>query len=178
MIITSLVVVNNTNTEMKINLIETAANLGLLLFNILCFNINNFMALKTIFIGLIIGITAGLLTAFIIPADFEIFVWITIIILIALYAVKSYNNRLFVKTFMNALFTGIVITSIHLIFLDHYLMNHPDEQKLLDSFGIHSDRIGLLIIAPIYWIVLGLLTGGLALLWQRFHQRKTDVGNN
>ena len=136
------------------------------------------MSLRLVFICLFVGTVSGLLTVFIIPAEFEILIWITIIVLIALYSVKSFGTQLFKKTFFNASLTGVVITSIHLIFLNDYLVSHLDEQELLDSFGIHSDRIGLLMIAPIYWILLGLLTGSLALLLQRFGKRKTNAKNS
>ncbi|OJJ13980.1 hypothetical protein BKI52_44750 [marine bacterium AO1-C] len=125
------------------------------------------MTTQSVLVYLIVGIIAGLLTIFVIAARFEIFVWLTIIVGLALYANAFFQASLFKHAFLYAFITGVTITATHLTFLGAYLKSHPEEQQTLTKLGISSNYLGLLLIAPIYWLVLGLLTGGLALLIQR-----------
>jgi len=125
------------------------------------------MTIQSLLIYLVVGIIAGLLTVFVIAAKYEVLVWIVLIIGLALYAHSFFHTALFKQTFLYALISGVAITATHLTFLNAYLKGHPDEQQTLAKMGITSDYLGLLLIAPIYWLILGLLTGGLALLIQR-----------
>ncbi|GEM_PF-4909071 len=126
------------------------------------------MTLRLVLICIAIGVAAGLLTALVIPVDFEILVWFVVIVVIAWLMINTGMVQLFKQAFIHAAITGMGITATHLTFLNAYLASHPEEKEMLSNWGISSDYLGLLMIAPIYWMILGLLTGAVALLLIRF----------
>ncbi|GAB4341016.1 MAG: hypothetical protein OHK0038_20640 [Flammeovirgaceae bacterium] len=111
-------------------------------------------------ITLIFGITAGLTTLFIIPSQFEVAVWMLLVLFLGILAHYQFDRNPFRNAFVIAIFAGITITTTHLYFIKHYLMTHQEEIETLDKILIkNSYRLTLLMIAPIYWIILGFLTG-------------------
>jgi len=126
------------------------------------------MTIQSLLVYLMVGILAGLLTVFVVAAKYEMLVWLALIVGLALYAHSFFQGPLFKQAFLYALITGAAITATHLAFLSAYLKSHPDEQQMFSKMGVSSSYLGLLLIAPIYWLILGLLTGGLALLIQRW----------
>lgn len=111
-------------------------------------------------ITLIFGITAGLTTLFIIPNQFEIVIWILLVLFLGILSHYQFDSYPFRNAFLIAIFAGIITTVTHLYFIKQYLMTHQEEIETLDKILIHNSyRLTLLIIAPFYWIILGLLTG-------------------
>ncbi len=109
--------------------------------------------------ALLLGVVAGLITLFIIPSEFEIFVWLFLILLISTYSQYQFENYTYKKTFIMSVLTGIVITLTHLYFINQYLLTHREEIQTLDKILINNSyRLTLFIIAPMYWIILGSLT--------------------
>ncbi len=116
--------------------------------------------MKTNFIpytfALIFGSMAGLITLFIIPSQFEIAVWLFLILFIGIYSHYQFANHKYKKTFVVSVLTGIAITLTHLYFIDQYLITHQEEIQTLDKILINNSyKLTLLIIAPIYWIIFG-----------------------
>ena len=110
-------------------------------------------------IALLVGFIAGLITLFIIPSEFEIFVWLVLILLISTYSQYQFEKYKYKKTFIISVLTGIVITLTHLYFINQYLLTHREEIQTLDKILItNSYRLTLFSIAPMYWIILGSLT--------------------
>ena len=110
-------------------------------------------------IALLLGFVAGLITLFIIPSEFEIFVWLFLILLISIYSQYQFEKSKYKKTFIISVLTGIVIMLTHLYFINQYLLTHREEIQTLDKILINNSyRLTLLIMAPIYWIILGSLT--------------------
>jgi phage shock protein PspC (stress-responsive transcriptional regulator) len=111
-------------------------------------------------IALTFGVTAGLTTLFVIPSQFEIAVWVLLTLFLGILSHYQFDKYKFRNAFVIAIFAGIAITLTHLYFIKQYLMTHQEEIETLDKILIKgSYRLTLLIIAPIYWIVLGALTG-------------------
>ena len=122
--------------------------------------------------AILIGFISGVITIYLIPNQFEILLWIILIVLIGLLGNRYYPDRPFVKTFGLALLTGIAITLTHITFLGDYLLSHKNEIEALNKIRLlNSDRLTLLIIAPIYWAVLGLSSGLIAKVSRRIVQK-------
>jgi len=112
-----------------------------------------------IFVSVIAGIVTGLTTIFVIPVKFELLVWGLLIIAIALFAKRNFNEKLYVNAFLLAILTGVCITLTHLLFLDSYLDSHASEIAGLDEIKIFNSYVWtLLAIAPVYWVVLGIVS--------------------
>ena len=95
-------------------------------------------------------------------------VWLAVISISGHIASNNFGNQLFFKTLLFVLPTGMVVTLTHIVLISDYLASHSDEIPHLEKINIaHSYRLTLLAIAPIYWALLGLLTGGAALLWRK-----------
>jgi len=105
-----------------------------------------------------IGVVAGLLTLFVIPSQFEIFVWVLLVLIIVVYSLHQFGSQKRRNILVISFLTGMAITLTHLYFIDQYLETHQEEIQALDKILINNSyRLTLLIIAPIYWVILGAL---------------------
>jgi hypothetical protein len=121
--------------------------------------------------AVILGLVTGLITLFIIPSLFEIFVWLFLILIIGIYTHYQVNSNKYRKTFVIAVLTGIVITFTHLSFINQYLETHHEEIQMLDKILINNSyRLTLLIVAPIYWSILGVLSIGIRLVIEKINK--------
>jgi len=110
-------------------------------------------------IALFFGVGAGLTTLFLIQNEFEIFVWLLLIVIISIYSNYQFGSQKYRMTFIISVVTGMTITLTHLCFVKQYLVTHPNEIQTLDKILIsNSYRLTLLVIAPAYWLILGILT--------------------
>ncbi|MEM8968193.1 MAG: hypothetical protein AAGE93_17375, partial [Bacteroidota bacterium] len=90
-------------------------------------------------------------------------VWAILIITIVGLCIKFFHQKLFWETFLFSITTGATVTGTHLLFIEAYLESHQAEIIMLDAIKIlDSYALTLLLIAPIYWLVLGLFSGLLA----------------
>jgi hypothetical protein len=63
---------------------------------------------------------------------------------------------------------GAAVTAVHLLFLARYVAGHRAELEALRALDIvRADGLLLVIAAPVHWLVLGGLTGGLVVWWRR-----------
>ena len=117
------------------------------------------------------GIVAGLITIYILSADFEPFLWITLAVAAA--AIAQRNNRpAFRSGFLIAVIIGAAVTLTHILLLDDYRSNHRHEMREIEKIKIaDSYSVTLLAMAPIYWVLFGLVTGLVSLLWTRVRRR-------
>lgn len=126
------------------------------------------MRIQLIIAPISIGILAGLVTIYAIPAKYELLLWIVLIIAGGAIAHKNFENHPFRNGFLFAVIIGLSITLTHIVFVNDYLSSHKDELQQIEKIKIaNSYRLTLLVLAPIYWAVLGLLTGLCTLLWKR-----------
>jgi hypothetical protein len=110
-------------------------------------------------IALFFGVGAGLTTLFLKQNQFEIFVWLLLIVIISIYSNYQFGSQKYRMAFIISVITGITITLTHLIFVKQYLVTHSNEIQILDKILIsNSYRLTLIVIAPAYWIILGILT--------------------
>lgn len=117
---------------------------------------------------LITGVTTGMLTIYFIPAQWEILIWLLLVAGIGFFTSRRHDQSLFKHGFRYAFMMGIMITMTHLKFMEDYLLSHPEERLLMETiFEDTSKIIALLLIAPVYWVILGILSGLTSLLWER-----------
>lgn len=110
-------------------------------------------------VALICGLLAGLTTLFIIPSQLELIVWLFLVLFIGVFSHYHFASHKYRKTFVISVLTGMTITLTHLYFIKQYLITHQEEIQMLNQILINNSyRLTLLIIAPVYWIILGLLT--------------------
>jgi hypothetical protein len=121
-----------------------------------------------VLIFIFIGIVCGLLTVFIIPASLEIVVWFALILGMgfAIGRDRQYDS-VFWPGVGNSVLVGVSITATHLLFLRRYVIGHQEELQFMKSLtGIESGLWNVVIFAPVYWMILGVLGGFSALIWR------------
>lgn len=126
---------------------------------------------------LAIGFISGWSTVFLLPNQYEIIIWVFLIVFWGIVSCRIFEGKLFRSAFFLSFLTGMVITATHLFFIAEYLAHHREEVEALDSIKINdSYGLTLLITAPVYWLILGVLSGVTALLIHRI-RRKTKNPN-
>jgi len=130
--------------------------------------------LKILLSAAALGIAAGLLTIFVIPENFEILVWLVLIVCIGLLSAQRFEKSLFKNTFTLSILTGVVITATHLLLFEFYTRSHPNEIASLSQLKLFgSMRLTLLLFAPIYWFLLGVLAGSCSMLFLKMRRDRT-----
>ena len=124
-------------------------------------------SVKNYLISIFTGISTGLLTLFIVPIEYEILVWLLLIIALGGVYSEMDQRKPFWNAFLCSLLVGCTITATHIMFLDTYIATHPSEIAMLKSYRLsYKLMITLLVIAPIYWLILGVLSGSVCLLFK------------
>jgi hypothetical protein len=114
--------------------------------------------LKHIVLAVITGFICGLITIFTITAQYELLVWLLLTIGISNYSLQEFKSNIYLNSFLFAVIIGVFITLTHIFFFNSYLKEHKDEIASLDTLKIcNSYRLTLLVIAPFYWAILGLI---------------------
>ncbi|MGB0525460.1 MAG: hypothetical protein ACPGJS_20965 [Flammeovirgaceae bacterium] len=123
---------------------------------------------KIALISIVLGTSTGLSTLFLIPSDYELMVWVILIITLAWSSLKLFQQKLFWNSFLFSIATGAIITVTHLLFIDAYLQSHPTEIKMLDTIKIFdSYTLTLLLLGPIYWLILASISGLIVKVYTR-----------
>jgi len=114
------------------------------------------------------GISIGLVTIYVLPAEFELFLWPVLIVVIGYFAARTADQGLFWLGFRDALAVGISISFTHLVLTRDYLLSHPEEKQHIEDYDRNlAPQLVLLMSAPVYWLILGALSGLLAILWAK-----------
>jgi hypothetical protein len=119
-------------------------------------------------IAVVSGIIAGILSIYVVPSQVEIGLWLLLVIVLGALAQRYLNKRLFLRSFLYGVIAGVFITLIHILLITDYLTSHAEEALAMEEIGRGSDWLTILIFAPVYWIMLGLLTGLAAITWRKF----------
>lgn len=113
------------------------------------------------------GIVAGIVNVYLVPREIEIGLWILLVVVLGALAQRYVEEKLFIRSFLYAAITGIFITIIHILLVTDYLASHIQERMAVEEYGMSSERLTLLVYAPIHWLMLGLLTGLSAVTWNK-----------
>lgn len=127
--------------------------------------------LKRYLYASVAGISIGLVTIYVLPAEFELFLWPVLIVVIGYFAARIADQGLFWIGFKYAIVIGMSITFTHLILTSDYLMSHPEAKQHVEDYNRSlAPQLVLLMSAPVYWLVLGALSGLLAVLWSKVNK--------
>jgi hypothetical protein len=128
--------------------------------------------MKEISFAALAGIIAGLITLYILPAKFEFILWFIMIVLGGYAISKNFHRDFFKNGFYMGVVTGVFITLIHIVFISDYLSGHQEEVKMLNEIKFsNSIKLKLLALAPVYWVILGILTGISAVIWNKLSRK-------
>ena len=118
--------------------------------------------------AIVAGMAIGLFTIYVLPADFELFLWPMLIVAIGYFTAKINTKKPFWPGFWYGVVVGISITLTHLVLTSDYLSSHPAEKQQITNYdpGL-APQWAMLMQAPIYWLVLGGLSGLLTILWTK-----------
>lgn len=114
------------------------------------------------------GVLTGVFSIYIVPSEVEIGLWLLLVIVLGALAERYLKERLFLRSFLYGIIVGVFITVIRIMLITDYLASHEQEALAMEEFGIGSDWLTLLVFAPVYWMMLGLLTGLAAITWRKF----------
>jgi hypothetical protein len=126
---------------------------------------------KNYLYAVVAGIATGLFTIYVLPAEFELFLWAMLIVAVGYFVAKAHTKSHFMAGFRYGLVVGISVTLTHIVLTSDYLLNHPAEAHQIQ--GYHPDlapQLALLMTAPVYWLILGALSGLMTILWTKVSQ--------
>jgi uncharacterized membrane protein (Fun14 family) len=128
------------------------------------------------FIGL--GVVVGLTTIYLVPARHEISVWLALIVVLVSAVSLLTTHGVWKRAFRASMLSGASVTATHASLLDPYLKSHPGEAAwLAEASSPLPERIVLLLIGPVYWLILFVVVGGVASAW-RSVRRRWQVGRS
>ncbi|MFD2520003.1 hypothetical protein [Emticicia soli] len=127
--------------------------------------------LKRYLYASVAGISIGLVTIYVLPAEFELFLWPVLIVVIGYFAARTADQGLFWLGFRYAIVVGISISFTHLILTNDYFLSHPEEKQHIEDYNRSlAPQLVLLMWAPVYWLILGALSGLLTVLWSKVNK--------
>lgn len=126
---------------------------------------------KNFLYAIVAGVAIGLFTIYVLPPEFELFLWPMMIVAIGYFGAKANSKSHFWTGFWYALAIGISITLTHLSLISDYLSSHPAEKHQIINYdpGL-APQLVLLMAAPIYWLILGGLSGLMTILWTKVNK--------
>ena len=114
------------------------------------------------------GLAIGFFTIYIFPTEFELFLWPVLIVAIVYFTAMTQKTSPFWAGFWYALVVAVSITITHLILIKDYLLSHPEEKQRINNYDPDlAPQLALLMVAPVYWLIFGALSGLLAILWTK-----------
>lgn len=124
---------------------------------------------------IVIRVITGITTIFLIPSQYDILIWIVLIVVLGYVSNSYFHRKIFWNAFALSVLVGISITATHLLFIDSYTESHKAEIATLDNIKTNNSyRITLLLIAPIYWFILGALSGLSALFYNKMRTKMSS----
>jgi hypothetical protein len=106
------------------------------------------------------GLIMAFATTFFIPSHIEPIVWLIIFVYCAYTIAKLCTGSYFLNGFMVSIFNCFWITSVHIIFSNTYLADHPQEVAMMANMPIpDSPRLMMLLAGPLVGIVSGMVLG-------------------
>jgi hypothetical protein len=118
-----------------------------------------------------LGVLSGVATIFWLPSGREWLLWMFLVLFTGLLVSKNCFQNYFAGGFYFAVILGVAITATHLMFLEEYLRVHREEAQWMKNQ--YSPYLTLLLAAPLYWLVLGLLSGLSAMGWRKIMNKES-----
>ena len=116
---------------------------------------------------LTIGVAAGLISIFLLPSQFEILLWVVLAVVLGKLVQSSGLKRVFLGGLLGGALAGFAITMAHIAFVQDYMATHKEEMNALQPYMVGASyRLTLFVMAPVYWLILGIATGVAARVWR------------
>lgn len=104
----------------------------------------------------------------------EAFIWPFIFMLYAVIIVKSVSGNYFLHGFLVSVLNGIWIGAIHALYFHTYIRNNPGVKKLYEDMPhFASPKITMVVMAPVFGAIFGLVSGLFAYIASRVLKRKS-----
>jgi hypothetical protein len=115
---------------------------------------------KLIFTLSLFGLAMAIATVFWIPSNIEPIFWLLIFLFCAYQVAKTVGDKFFLHGFLISLVNCVWVTSLHIIFAETYLANHPNEATMMQTMPMpDSPRLMMAMTGPVVGIVSGLVLG-------------------
>jgi len=110
------------------------------------------------------GLAMGLATVFAIPANVEPLFWL-VVFGISAYLLATRSSKPLQHGVLVGIANSVWVTACHIVFLNHYIANHPREASMMKSMPLpDSPRAMMVMVGLAIGIVSGIVIGLLAWL--------------
>ena len=131
---------------------------------------------RLVFLLSLFGLAMGIATVYWIPAGVELVVWFTIFDICAYLIVKRAGGRFFLHGFLLGLIDGVWITSIQILLVKPYLINHPEEAAMISTMPLaDSPRLVMLITGVVVALTTAVTLGIFASVASKFVKKPSDM---
>ncbi|TSD63885.1 hypothetical protein FFF34_015065 [Inquilinus sp. KBS0705] len=133
------------------------------------------MNLKLITQLSIFGLIMAFGTISLIPQNVEPAFWLFIFIFCAIVIARVCPGKYFLHGFLLSLLNSVWITTIHMWFYPSYAAHHPDVAAMSNNMGAYLSthpRVAMLVMAPVFGVVFGLLQGTFAFIASKIITKK------
>jgi hypothetical protein len=113
------------------------------------------------------GIVMGFLAVKGYTHKIEPFLWLLFACIVALTVSKNVNDKIFIHGLIIGLAWGILNGLSQSIFFSQYIANNPHLQESFNKTGSMNPKYLGLITGPIIGLIMGLVLGGLSLLFKK-----------
>jgi hypothetical protein len=128
---------------------------------------------KLIFQLSIFGLVMAFATVFWIPSNIEPLFWLAIFIISAYLIAKRSSGKYFLHGLCVSLVNSVWITAAHIILINSYAANHPQEAEMLTKMPMpNSPRLMMLITGPIIGLISGLVLGLFSFIASKIMKKK------
>lgn len=127
---------------------------------------------KLIFQLSLLGLIMAFATILLIPEKIEPAFWLLIFIFCGYIFAKRAPGKYFLHGFLLSIANSVWIIIAHTIFFTSYLINHPDmspeHMPHIPAEALNHPRLLMLIMAPIFGAIFGLVQGLFAWIISKF----------
>jgi hypothetical protein len=113
---------------------------------------------KLIFQLSLFGLVMAFATVFWIPTSIEPAFWLIIFIVCAYLIAKRSPGKLFLHGLLVSLVNCVWITTVHVLFYDAYVANHP-EMATMNAMMPDHPRLMMVLMGPVFGVLSGLVLG-------------------
>jgi hypothetical protein len=112
------------------------------------------------------GLVMAFATVFVIPPAVEPLCWLAIFPVCAYAIARRAPGSYFLHGLLVGILNSAWITSVHLLFFDHYFARHAREAEMMNQMPL-APKAMMLVTGPVVGVVSGIVLGILALIVHR-----------
>jgi hypothetical protein len=121
------------------------------------------------------GLFMAIATVYFIPSNLEPFFWLAIFVICAYLIARNCTEKFFLHGLFVSLVNCIWITAFHVLLYKTYIVNHPKEEAMMQSWPASMSRhprLIMLITGPIIGVISGLVLGLFAFVASKIWKSK------